>query len=204
MKSLDSRGFESLLRLKLKDLGGISVSQAEVMRRHYELLMRWNRTVSLTTITKLEEVVERHYAESVLAAFHVERGTPRIADVGSGAGFPGFPIAVIHPESSVTLVESVQRKAAFLRETIDLAPNLSVINARAESLTQTFDMLTTRAVRPKDVLHLIPRVAPAFLILISQADAEEIQIHPRYTCEAPIPIPWSERTVILKGRCSFK
>ena len=186
----------------MRGLGEISDAQVDVLRRHSELLALWNAKVSLTTITKLEDVVERHYAESVLAAFHVEPGTSRIVDIGSGPGFPGFPIAVLHPESSVTLVESVQRKAAFLRETMDLTPNLSVINGRAENLSQTFDVLTTRAVRSGDVLSLIPRVAPAFLLLIGRTDAEAILKNTRFTCEPLIPVPWSERTVILKGRCS--
>jgi 16S rRNA (guanine527-N7)-methyltransferase len=70
----------------------------------------------LSSIRDAETAVVRHYCESLYLAIHLPPGGHRIVDLGSGAGFPGFPIAVARPECSVVLVESHQRKAAFLKE----------------------------------------------------------------------------------------
>ncbi len=108
--------FADLLRERLRGIVELSPGQIAALEAHYELLVRWNKTVNLTTITSLEEAVERHYCESLFLGAHLPAGNLRVVDVGSGAGFPGFPVAILRPECSVTLVESHQRKAVFLRE----------------------------------------------------------------------------------------
>src|SRR5271165_1821024 len=107
--------FADLLRCKLAGICEVSEEQIQRLGQHYELLARWNRVLSLTSIRTIEEAVERHYCESVFAARHLPDGAASVADVGSGAGFPGIVIAVLRPEHSVALIESHQRKAAFLK-----------------------------------------------------------------------------------------
>jgi len=113
---------------------------------HYDLLCRWNKVLNLTTIERLEEAVERHYCESLFLAGHLpESGS--FVDIGSGAGFPGFVVAAARPNCSVTLVESHQRKAVFLREASRKLPNVRVRAVRAESITESFDWLISRPFR---------------------------------------------------------
>ena len=104
----------------------LSAEQEAVLEAHLELLMRWNRTVNLTAIRNREEAIERHYCESLFLGSRLPAGRLRIADVGSGAGFPGFPVAVLRPDCLVTLIESHQRKAVFLREAARQVGNVRV------------------------------------------------------------------------------
>ena len=90
--------FAELLRAKLAGICELSEPQVERLREHYEVLTRWNKVLSLTSVRTLEESVERHYCESVFAAYHLPEASVSVADVGSGAGFPGIPIAIVRPE----------------------------------------------------------------------------------------------------------
>jgi 16S rRNA (guanine527-N7)-methyltransferase len=88
-------------------------------------------------------------------------GPLRVVDIGSGAGFPGIPVAIYRPELRVDLVESHQRKAVFLREAARILSNVCVLPRRAEEVTASYDWTISRAVRPDDVLNLYlsPHVA---------------------------------------------
>jgi 16S rRNA (guanine527-N7)-methyltransferase len=122
----------------------LSDEQCDALESHYELLVRWNRVLNLTRIERLEEAVERHYCESLFLASQLDGG--RIADVGSGAGFPGFVVAIARPDCCVTLIESHQRKAVFLREASRNQPNVRVVAKRAEDVEDRFDWVISRAV----------------------------------------------------------
>lgn len=116
---------------------------------YLDLLLKWNARTNLTAIRDPHEIVRRHFGESLFAAQHI--GSPAtLLDLGSGAGFPGLPIALLHPETHVTLAESQNKKATFLREVVrTLAlPNVEVWAARAESLpaTRLFQTVALRAV----------------------------------------------------------
>lgn len=132
--------------------------QAAALERHYELLCRWNRILNLTRVEKLEEAVERHYCESLfLANFIPDIPDLRIADIGSGPGFPGFPVAVVRPQCRVTLIESHQRKAVFLREASRELPNVRVLASRAEAVNEAFDWVISRAVSYADLAAPLKR-----------------------------------------------
>jgi 16S rRNA (guanine527-N7)-methyltransferase len=117
--------------------------------------------MNLTRITVLEEAVRYHYGESLYLAMRLPEGPLRIVDVGSGAGFPGIPVAIYRPACSVDLVESHQRKSVFLREATRELPNVRVLAGRAEGVTGSYDWTISRAVQPEDVLklNLSPHVA---------------------------------------------
>ncbi|MGB9145730.1 MAG: 16S rRNA (guanine(527)-N(7))-methyltransferase RsmG, partial [Acidobacteriaceae bacterium] len=78
------------------------------------LLLRWNARMNLTAVRDPESILRRHFAESLFAAEHIPPGVATLLDFGSGAGFPGIPIAIARPEIAVTLAESQNKKAAFL------------------------------------------------------------------------------------------
>jgi 16S rRNA (guanine527-N7)-methyltransferase len=111
------------------------------------LILRWNSRMNLTAIRNPEEILRRHFIESIACAQHLPEGIGSLLDFGSGAGFPGIPIALCRPEIAVTLAESQGKKAAFLQEALRvLRLNASVFPNRAEELTQAFDCVTLRAV----------------------------------------------------------
>ena len=155
-----------------------SDQQIAKLEAHYELMLKWNRTINLTRVTEKASAVRKHYAESIFLAKHLPAG--HFADIGSGAGFPGIPLAIVRPELSVTLVESDQRKAVFLREAAANLSNVNVLAFRAEALTAPFDGLISRAVRPEEVAALVPRLAPQAWMLLARGQKEwqEIEILP--------------------------
>jgi 16S rRNA (guanine527-N7)-methyltransferase len=114
---------------------------------YLSLLVRWNGRTSLTAIRDEEEIISRHFLESIACAAAVPEGVRTLLDFGSGAGFPGIPIALCRPEISVTLAESQSKKASFLREVIrTIGVNAAVHGHRAENLTAGFDCVVLRAV----------------------------------------------------------
>lgn len=150
------RRFEEELR-RLAGPAALTAAQLDALWHHYELLERWNARINLTRVIELEEAVRFHYGESLFAASLVPAEARTLADVGSGAGFPGFVIAVARPELAVTLIESDQRKAAFLREAGDLAPNVRVVAKRSSEVEGRFDVAVARAVRAEEVVDFAMR-----------------------------------------------
>src|ERR1041384_4020535 len=130
--------FRELVAREFAPYHALTSGQLDQLEAHYRLLIRWNPRLNLTRITSVEEAARLHYCESLFAGYLLPRGSLRIADVGSGAGFPGIPIAILRPECSVTLVESHQRKSVFLREASRNLKNVSVITVRAENLQPDF------------------------------------------------------------------
>lgn len=151
--------FPELLRQKLAGILELSSEQVQVLQAHYELLLRWNRALNLTTIDSLEEAVERHYCESLFLAVHLAPGPLQVADVGSGAGFPGIPVAILRPDCTVTLIESHKRKAVFLREATRQLPNVRVLSKRGEDIKERFDCVVSRAVSYQDLGAVLKKIA---------------------------------------------
>ena len=108
--------FRELLAREFAPYGSLTPEQIDLLEAHYNLLVQWNARLNLTRIDSVEEAVRLHYCESLFVGTRLPAGPLRIVDVGSGAGFPGIPIAILRPECTVTLVESHQRKGVFLRE----------------------------------------------------------------------------------------
>ena len=138
-------------------------------------LRRWNERVNLTAITAESEIVARHFLDSLRCALSWGTAPQSLVDVGAGAGFPGLPLKILRPELQLTLVESVEKKAAFLRH-IAAALDLSeaeVLVARAEVVGQApahrerYDVAVARAVAELRVLseYCLPlcRVGGRFL-----------------------------------------
>jgi len=129
--------------------------------KHFELLLRHNPRAGLTTITDPVEVAVKHFLDSLsgLLARDIQAGE-RVADVGSGGGFPGAVLAVARPEARYTLIESSRRRVAFLRELLPALglANAEVVAARAEQIgrdtahRERYDLVVSRAVAPLRVL----------------------------------------------------
>jgi 16S rRNA (guanine527-N7)-methyltransferase len=117
---------------------------------YIDLLLKWNARINLTAIREPNEIVQRHFGESLFAAkYLLDQHLPQAAiDLGSGAGFPGVPFAMLAPEVGVTLIESQQKKATFLKELIYALglKNVKVFSDRAENYPDTADLVMLRAV----------------------------------------------------------
>src|SRR5690606_21162694 len=138
-----------------------------------ELLERWNRVYNLTAVRDADEIVARHVVES-LALRPLLRGE-RIADVGTGAGFPGMPLAIAEPERSFTLIDSRAKRIRFLRHAVaelELC-NVELVQDRAEHLRpeRPFATVLARAVAPPPELLEIcrPLTAPGSILLLLTA-----------------------------------
>ena len=111
------------------------------------LFLRWNARINLSSIRDQEGILSRHFLESIACARALPAEISTLLDFGSGAGFPGLPIALCRPEITVTLAESQGKKAAFLREAVRvLGLSTKVHSARAEDLRTVFDCVILRAV----------------------------------------------------------
>jgi 16S rRNA (guanine527-N7)-methyltransferase len=152
---------------------------------YLDLLLKWNARTNLTAIRDQEEIVQRHFGESLFAGSLIAiKSNPDAAllDFGSGAGFPGLPIQLLLPSLRVTLAESQGKKASFLREAVrTLALSTEVWAQRVESMpaNQHFDVVTLRAVdnMAEAIAAAKPRVAPGgWLVTLSTEQAGEESI----------------------------
>lgn len=144
-------GIDARLAAGLSGLGlALSPGQVEALLRLVDELADWNTRFNLTAIKDPAEVVDKHLLDS-LAALPYLKGLA-VADIGTGAGFPGLPLAIADPDRRFTLVESTGKKANFVRHaaTVLGLPNVEVVQARAESYrpTRPFDSVITRALGP--------------------------------------------------------
>ena len=113
----------------------LSTEQTKQVVIYLDSLLKWNAKISLTAVRSPEEIVQRHFGESFFAAERAGVAEAfSLIDVGSGAGFPGLPMAILAPTVQVTLIESQQKKVAFLREVVRALElkNVSVYAGRAE------------------------------------------------------------------------
>jgi 16S rRNA (guanine(527)-N(7))-methyltransferase RsmG len=172
--------FRELLVREFAPYGSLSPSQIGALEAHYQLLTQWNARLNLTRIESVEDAVRLHYCESLFVGTKLPAGPLRVVDVGSGAGFPGIPIAILRPECTLTLVESHQRKGVFLREASRNLKNVCVVTDRAENLSSDYDWLISRAVSPVVILNL--KLAKNFAALIGADDIAKF--------DYSYPIPW--------------
>jgi 16S rRNA (guanine527-N7)-methyltransferase len=125
---------------------------------YIDILLKWNARINLTAIRGPNEIVQRHFGESFFAAkYLLAQKRPQTAiDLGSGAGFPGVPFALLAPDVRVTLIESQQKKATFLKELIRVLElkNVGVFSDRAENYPEKADLVMLRAVEKFE--HALP------------------------------------------------
>jgi 16S rRNA (guanine527-N7)-methyltransferase len=125
----------------------------ELFSRYYRELMLWNEKINLVSVRTPEEVLIKHFIDSLTPLPYIARPEGRLLDIGAGAGFPGIPLKIAMPTLQVFLLESSRKKSSFLRHLIRQLPlaQTAVIHARAESAAmddayrQAFDTVISRA-----------------------------------------------------------
>ena len=177
------------------------------LQLYLHLLLKWNSKISLTAIRDPEQIVQRHFGESLFVAKHLHLDTAStLIDFGSGAGFPGLPINFAAPHLEVTLIESQQKKVAFLREVIRTLKlqNICVYAGRAEESELKSQIVTMRAVEkfeaalPIAASLLEPGGRLALLIGANQTQLASRAL-PAFEWHLPIPIPESRERVLYIG-----
>lgn len=148
-------------------------------------LILWNEKINLTAIHTKEEIKTKHFLDSLTLLPFIPKETKTLVDVGSGAGFPGIPLAIVRPEINVTLIESIGKKAKFLEHVVEILnlKNVEVINARAEEVAkhpdyfESFDVGVARAVARLDKLapFVLPLVKKGGIFLAQKGTLENLE-----------------------------
>src|SRR5581483_1306045 len=225
---MDSASIAALLRPFI-GADRLSERQLEQTSIYIDLLLRWNARINLTAVRDPENIVTRHFGESLFAANQLcvspdrrpgqaqrnsassttdqRRKTRELIDVGSGAGFPGLPMKIWAPDLYVTLIESNHKKATFLREVVRALSltGADVFSGRAEDFASaSADLVTLRAVeRFENVLPLAARlVRPEGRLALFIGESQVKSAHAgllEFRWDDPKPIPLSSSRVLLVG-----
>jgi 16S rRNA (guanine527-N7)-methyltransferase len=163
----------TIARLLEPYLAPIPENLSEKLSLYLDLLLKWNARTNLTAIRKPEEIVQRHFGESLFAGAHLPEAAT-LLDFGSGAGFPGLPIQLLRPALAVTLAESQNKKASFLREavrTLDLKTEIWGRRVEDMPVSRQFDIVTLRAVDNMNaaLAAAMPRVRPGGILAVLAA-----------------------------------
>lgn len=180
---------------------------AAVFEKYLQLIQHWNARINLTAVRDEDEILSRHFVESIACALALPTEIKTLLDFGSGAGFPGIPIAICRPGIAVTLAESQGKKAAFLHEAIrTLQLSVTVHSARAETLKERFGCVTLRAVdHMEEAVGVSARlVLPAGWLALMTTSAGLPALSraagPTYFWSTPSPLPGGEKRILALGR----
>lgn len=187
-------------------LAGVTREESEQFERYLALLLKWNARMNLTAVRDPEAIVRRHFAEGIFGARQIPANVNTLLDFGSGAGFPGIPIALCRPEIRVTLAESQGKKAIFLREAVRvLGLHAEVWAARVEEMPgdRVFDGVTLRAVDNMAAAcrAALERVAPEgwFGVFTTRRAEPALEDLAGVCWDRPAAIPGSEQEVLRAG-----
>lgn len=182
--------------------------QVKQIQQYTEILLAWNEKVNLTAIRDPLEILYRHFCESMYGAKFLPVEKCRLADVGSGGGFPGLPLKIMRPDLEVFLIESNVKKATFLAEVVrELGlTDTRVLVSRFEELGEEvapLDFVCVRALgdfsRFLDWAGSPVVSAQNVLLWLGGRDLEEVQAIRGWTWDAPSPMPHSLQRILLRG-----
>lgn len=169
--------------MKLLEAFKLYENQLASFAKYKDLLLEWNKKFNLTAITDEDEIEEKHFIDSLMLLNYVSLDNKSLLDVGSGAGFPGIPLAIACPKAKITLLESNGKKVAFLKEVVLQLKlnNVEIVQARSEEFNkrEQFDYVTARAVKELNILleicFYLVKVGGAFIAYKSSNIDNEIE-----------------------------
>ena len=186
----------------------VNEQQVIYIQQYMKILLAWNEKINLTAIRDPLEILYRHFCESMYAAVAVPVENGRLADVGSGAGFPGIPLKIMRPGLQTFLIESNMKKATFLAEVlrnIEL-PDTRVLVSRYEELGEDvapLDFVCSRALgdfEPFLAWAASERIAAKQVILwVGGRDLDQVRRETEWEWREPISVPHSLRRYLLVG-----
>ena len=169
---------------------------------YLELILKWNARINLTAIRTPEEIVRRHFGESLFAGARLG-ACETLLDLGSGAGFPGVPIQLLRPDVQVTLAESNNKKAAFLREvirTLGLATEVWANRVEKMPASRMFNTVALRAVDDMDAaVREAARRATTGLLILGTRSSNYPGLSEHFSIAEPIPLPGSDNGILLSA-----
>jgi len=178
----------------------LSDAQLRSITDYVSLLCFWNRRVSLTAITDPIEIVIHHFGESIFARRLLRSGSGRLADVGTGAGFPGLALKIARPELRVTLLEPNHKKIAFLKELLRCRFEDLTVSHRTED---QFAYICSRAMGSYKSLLGWARQALAvdgnLILWVGENDSIRLVRTPGWNWSPPVLIPGSKRRLLVSG-----
>jgi 16S rRNA (guanine527-N7)-methyltransferase len=196
----------------LRALGdfGLTANDVQVLQiqQYMAMLLAWNDKVNLTAIRDPLEILNRHFCESIFGATLLPKEPCRLADVGSGGGFPGLPLKIIRPENYVFLIESSVKKATFLAEVVRelQLTDTRVLVSRYEELGEEvapLDVVCSRAVGEFNSLlewSGSPKIGAREVVFwVGGQDADAIRRNAAWEWEKAVPVPHSLRRFLLRG-----
>ncbi len=167
---------------------------------YLDLILKWNLRMNLTAIKTPEEIVRRHFGESLFAGLQLD-DCPTLLDFGSGAGFPGVPIQLLRPDVQVTLAESHGKKASFLYEvirTLDLPTEVWAARVESMPLERQFHTVALRAVDNMGAaIDESARRASNRVALLTTRRPQLLAIPEPFRASEPIPLPESANGILL-------
>ncbi len=142
------------LKYWFETTANLTVQQQEQYYQYYQLINEYNQVMNLTGIDDLYGVYLKHFYDSLTACKLIDDDVKTIADLGSGAGFPGIVLAIYYPEIKFSLIEPLTKRCKFLAIVVEKLglKNVEIINERAEDITKKFDVVTSRAVSRLNIL----------------------------------------------------
>lgn len=182
--------------------------ECDKVNKYIDLLLKWNLKISLTAVTNCSDIMRFHFGESIFALKYADIQCGRLADVGSGAGFPGLAIKIFRPELEIVLIESNHKKSAFLAEVVrtldlDCVEIISKPFKESEIPLNSLQYVTCRALAEfPQLLHWSAQrlVREGVIILwVSSEKAGELQKIDPFTWRAPALIPNTKQRTILVG-----
>jgi 16S rRNA (guanine527-N7)-methyltransferase len=200
---------ESTIRKALSEFViDVNPHQIGQIREYIRLLLVWNEKVNLTAIRDPLEILHRHFGESMFAARVVELGKCRLADIGTGAGFPGLALKILVPEAQIVLVESNVKKTSFLAEVVRTLgiSGANVLVSRYEELGDEIapiDFLLARALGEFGTFLKWAAAetvgAKRVVLWVGAANVEQARKSSGWVWQEPVPVPHSLRRVLLIG-----
>jgi 16S rRNA (guanine527-N7)-methyltransferase len=190
---------------------GITLPELQIdqIREYVHLLLRWNATISLTSITDPIEIVGRHFGESMYAVPSLPVENCRLVDIGTGAGFPGLALKIAFPGIHLEMIESNKRKCAFLAEVVRVLglSDVTIHCLRYEDIRPEkfcLDVITSRAVGDfKSIMRWSSRALDErghLFLWLGAEDSTRVTSTSGWIWQPPILLPDSKRRFILIGR----
>lgn len=184
---MEENEFKEKMQEKSKILGfDFSVEQISKFYKYMNMLIEWNEKINLTAIIEPNEIILKHFIDSLTIYKDIPNNSS-VVDVGTGAGFPGIPLAIMNESLKITLVDSLNKRLIFLQEVINELnlKNVELVHARAEEFGQNkkyrecFDVSTSRAVANLSTLseYLIPLVKVNGKVISMKASEAQEEIN---------------------------
>jgi 16S rRNA (guanine527-N7)-methyltransferase len=200
---------DDMIGNELRAYGVVATADVcSAIRAYIPLLLHWNRKISLTTVTDPLQILRFHFGECMFATPAIDNRNGRLADVGSGAGFPGIPLKLLIPTLDLVLIEPNAKKAAFLAEVVRelKLESVEVYRGRFDSLTSVgsgFDYVAARALGMHEELvkwsSAAIRRGGSVILWLGEHDAAQVPSQPSWKWREPWLIAGSHIRFVLVG-----